>query len=434
MAEVPREAVEFARMAVRAFHPPEYVAAVDGVLRANNYCSHSELAQRLKLAPKDLRITMVKLVAARLMKSEKRAQKKINVMDERRSTRTVSTEFWYVPLPEVIDAFVYRVHRISNELESMIIKSTADRVYVCNRCGYQYAELDAVSRMFKCDRYGVSMTRRPTECRGDIVEQDNSAEKTDTESLKRRFEEQLKPLRERAEKCAPLNIPAHPLQGADEDTWGALVPETIGAKGERVNEDGFTPAIAAQLDGMAGEKEKERRPTIVEPVPEEDDTPIPEKPSWFQEAGAVDDDNDGDWDEEATQQITLQNTAGTAASFGDLEDAKSYYAQFLATTEGGESGTGEQDKNIEEAETVDPEVSNNAENREEVEKIEEVDTEENREGVEEVTVKVAGRSVKLSEVTEDMQEEMTPEEFQTYFALAKANVGDDDDDDEEDYE
>lgn len=431
MAEVPREAVEFARMAVRAFHPPEFVVAVDGVLRANNYCAHNDLAQRLKLAPKDLRITMVKLVSARLMKSEKRIQKKINVMDERRSTRTVNTEFWYVPLPEVIDAFIYRVHRISNELDSTIIKSTADRVYVCKRCQYEYSELDAVSRMFKCDRYGVPVTRRPTECNGDIVEQDNSAEKKDTESLKRRFETQLKPLRERAEKSAALNIPAHPLQGADEDTWGALVPETIGAKGERVNEDGFTPAMAAQMDGLSTGIEKERKPSIIEPTPEDDDTPIPEKPSWFQDVGAGDDDNDGDWDDEGTQQTTLQNNAGTAASFGDVEDAKSYYAQFLAVAEGGNDDAGEQeDKAVESGADIDIDV----ENEEEMEKRDEIIEEENGEPVEEVIVKVGGRNVKLSEVTEEMQEEMTPDEFQTYFSLAKANVGDDDDDDDEEYE
>lgn len=425
MAEVPREAVEFARMAVRAFHPPEFVVAVDGVLRTNNYCSHNELAQRLKLAPKDLRITMVKLVTARLMKSEKRIQKKINIMDDRRSTRTVNTEFWYVPLPEVIDAFVYRVHRISSELDSVIAKSAADRMYVCKLCQFEYTLIEASSQMFRCHRYGVSMTRRPTECGGDIIEQDNSAERTDTESLKRRFEAQLKPLRERAEKCAALKIPAHPLEGADEDTWGALVPETIGAKGERVNEDGFTPAMAAQMDGTAAEKERVRKPAVVEPAPEDDDAPIPEKPSWFQEGGAGDDDNDADWDEEGTQKTRLQVTSGTAASFGDAEDAKSYYAQFLAATEGGDGTENRKDGKAVEADILDEDLAVNVE--------EEVTAEENNDSVE-AFVKVAGRTVKLSDVTTDMQEEMTPDEFEAYFALVKEKGGDDEDDDDEEYE
>lgn len=55
---------------------------------------------------------------------------------------------------------------------------------------------------------------------------------------------------------------------------------------------------------------------------------------------------------------------------------------------------------------------------------------------EDVIVSVGGKKMMLSQVTEDMQEQMTAEEYQAYFALASgagargdAAAADDDDDD-----
>ncbi len=97
--------------------------ALDGVLRGNNYCAHNDLAHRLKIAPKELRVTLVKMAHARLVKCEKRVQKRINFRDERRPSRSVNTEFWFVPLREVVDAFTFRVHMISAELDR-VLRST----------------------------------------------------------------------------------------------------------------------------------------------------------------------------------------------------------------------------------------------------------------------------------------------------------------------
>lgn len=445
MTEVPPEAVEFARMLVRAFYPAEAVVALDGVLRANNYCAHNDLAHRLKMPPKELRSVLVKMMHSRLMKSEKRQQRRININDDRRATRTVSTEFWYVPLREVVDAFVYRMHKITSELEAAMVAHGATRTYRCTRCRAPYAEVDLVSRVgdngFICDRFGVGTGRRPGLCGGLIEEEDNTVAKKETEALKRRMEVQLKPLRERAEKCMRLTIPAHPLDGADEETWGALVPETIGVHGEKVDEDGFTPEMVAQLNAASGKVpvQDNSQLTPLVPLVPADDEPVIEKPSWFKDNTAADEDNDDDWDEEGAQQNMLKTANGTAASFGGAEDSKSYYEQFLRA-----AGGMEEEKSVAKKEPAASKVAaTNAEKSTtsgSQAKSGDVVTADDRgaaghqgeteakAATEEVCVTVAGRKVKLSEVTEDMYEEMTAEEYQAYFALAKIG-GDDEDED-----
>lgn len=442
MAEVPAEAVEFARVLVRAFYPPDYVVACDGVLRRNNYVAHGQLASQLKIAPKELRITLVKMVQARLMKSEKRQQKRVNVMEDRRASRTVSTEFWYVPLREVVDAFVYRMDRITLTLNSTAASHATNRLHRCQRCGWEYKEIDLVSRItedgFICDRYGVTVGRRPTECGGCIKEEDTTVIQQQSETLHRSFTTQLKPLCERARSCMQLSIPAHPLDGADDATWGALVPETIGLHGEVVDEDGLTPEMAARMGKTPTVKREELRKPLPIPVkPLDNDTPIPEKPSWFKEKGTKDEDNDDDWDDETTRQNVLMNANGTAASFGGEADANTYYQQFLRAA----GGLGEQAGQSEAVQDKAKAVANDASQHnkyidsksENVDAVPEEDEDAPADtGADDVFVKVAGRSVRMSEVTEEMQEEMTPEEFKEFHALGQR--GGDDDDDDEDYE
>lgn len=438
--EVPKEAVEFARLLVRVFHGHDSVVAMDGVLRSNNYVSHNDLANRLKLGPKELRVVMVKLQNARLMKLEKRNQKHINVLDERRSSRSVQTEFWYVPLREMIDAFIYRVHHISNSLEAKLIQSQENRRYVCMRCKYEYSDLDVVSRMdentgqFLCDVFGTVMGRRPRVCGGIIKEQDMNEERKNVEALKRKFDADLKPLRERAEKLATMSIPAHPLDGADAETWNVLAPETVDESAEGYGADGHGNASRQASIPAIQSGEKEKSTQVAAPPP--DDEPIPEKPSWFKEGGGGDDDED-DWDQEAPQKNLLNNSTGTASKF-NLVDSEAYIRQYMAAM--GETEEGNAEMNIDMLEEENP-IEENLDNEKpmEVESSGDIkeaigaaypSTTEPEAATEEVYVKVAGRSVKLSEVTEDMEGEMTPEEFKAYFAIARNQDDEDDDDDE----
>lgn len=426
MAEVPREAVEFARVCVRAFYPPEYVVALDGILRGNNYCAHHNLANRLQQPAKELRITLNKMVHARLVTCEKRTQRRINFRDDRRPSRAVSTEFWFVPLRELVDGFTYRVHKVTKELETVIATHAQQRSYVCERCGSVYSELDIAPLLaedgsgFVCDRFGMVVGRRQGECGGRIVEQSNADQLKEAEALKRKFEAQLQTLRERAQKCLTLEIPAHPLQDADAETWGEIVPENIGIHGETVDEHGYTADIAAEVKGL---KTIEAEKKVEKPVMQEEkkeDVAIPDKPSWFKDSAGGDEDADDDWDDDAAQQNVLKkNTTGTAATFRDESDAKSYYEHFLRQA-GGVVDEAAPEGAVLEAAAPENEVKDM-----------EVDAApaEAEKAEPEVMVKVAGKDVPMSQVTEEMKEEMTAEEYEAYFALAK-NDDDDDDDDE----
>lgn len=225
IAGTPREAVDFARMVTRAFYPPEFVVALDAILRNRNYCAHHNLARRLEQPPKELRITLNRMVHVRLVAREQRVQTRIFVLeDDRRRSRSVSTEFWFVPLRELLDAFIFRVHRVSQELEQIISRSEEQRNYVCKRCGTAYDEDDIGQQVsedglsFICDRLDVVAGRRLSDCGGKIEEESNADERQEAEVLKVRLDTQLRPLRERAEKCLTLEIPAHPMQNADAKT------------------------------------------------------------------------------------------------------------------------------------------------------------------------------------------------------------------------
>lgn len=341
MAEVPREAVEFARMVVRAFYPIEFAVIADGVLRRNNYCSHKDLARVLKIQPKELRQILTRMVTARLMCSEKRQQKRVNFKDEKRPTRLVHTEFWYVPLVELVDAFQYRVDIISKQLEERIRKESELDRYKCQRCGTRYklvdicANVDPETGMFICDAIGYSRVQ----CNGEIREEDNSSVLKETESFKKRFEDELRPLRALADVCSNMKIPSHPLEGADEATWAMYVPEIVGLHGEVVDEEGLTKEIAAEVNGTVAPivSETEAMTSVPEMASAADNGAIPEKPDWFKESKKGGDDLDEGWEDDNDGFETVQNQQpafGTGTMFGTMDDAKSYLDAYVQSISG----------------------------------------------------------------------------------------------------
>eukprot|EP00177_Eucheuma_denticulatum_P005585 GFKZ01010152.1.p1 GENE.GFKZ01010152.1~~GFKZ01010152.1.p1 ORF type:complete len:437 (+),score=106.51 GFKZ01010152.1:138-1448(+) len=434
MAKVPREAVEFARMVVRAFYPPEFIVLTDAVLRHNNYCAHHDLARRLHLQPKELRQTLVRMVQERLMRNEKRQQKRINLRDERRQARLVNTEFWYVPLAEVVDAFIYRVHRATSEFEKKRQNELAAQKHVCERCGSEYQLLEILTEMtaegdFVCTKMGVRPDRRPAPCGGIIREQDNSHKVKEMERIMHKLDEELRPLRTKAFQCAKMEIPAHPLEGADEETWGELVPETVGIHGEAVNEDGLDLDTARK---MGDEKLPNIERVAKAPASKKDDDVVPEKPKWFQSDNKGDRDLEDDWDNDGGN--VLDNKAGTAASFGE-EDAQAYYERYLKEIAGedvranGKSSVPVID--LDGGESAQQDVKAKKETPERETKAEKVDVVDEVDELENVMVSVAGKQMKLSEVTEDMTDQMTAAEYKAYFALAQGGVGGEGDDDDE---
>lgn len=425
MAEVPREAVEFARRLVRAFYPDEFVVLMDAVLRQNNFVSHRDLAHRLRMQPKEMRQVLVRMEHARLMHRDKREQKRITIRDGKKQTRAIQTDYWYVPLAEMVDAFMYRVWRITKELDEKRSNVAERQKYICTRCGAEFQLIDilAGSRpdgQFEC----TNMNARALPCGGLIREQDNSAQIREMERLRNMIEDELRTLRERADHCSRLEIPRHPLEGADEKTWGEHVPETVGAHGERVDEDG----IDLQLKGDHGEGKNDPDVMVIEPIPRErkDDAFIPEKPSWFKEGGGEEEE---EWDD--TEQHVLDNKAGTAASFAREEDEKAYYDMYVQQIYG--TATPSQDAD---ASKTANEAAVDLDGEDEVVEVVAENEKETTEGAQaeddkqDAMVSVAGKMTKLSEVTTEMEEQMTAEEYAAYFALSQPNNSADEDDDE----
>ncbi|CAN8073636.1 unnamed protein product [Agarophyton chilense] len=432
MAEVPREAVEFARRLVRAFYSDEFVVLLDAVLRQNNFVSHRDLAYRLRMQPKEMRQILVRMEHARLMRRDKREQKRITVRDGKKQTRVIQTDYWYVPLSEMIDAFMYRVWRITKELDEKRNLVAEGQKYICTRCGRKFRLLDILAGerpdgQFECT--GMNALALP--CKGLIREQDNSAEVREMERLRSMIDEELRTLRERADHCSRLEIPLHPLEGADEQTWGERVPETVGARGERVDEDGIDMALKAEEE----ERKKNSGEIVLEPKQRErkDGTFIPEKPSWFKEGGGEEEE---EWDD--TEQHVLDNKSGTAASFAREEDEKAYYDMYVKQIYGVSAAAQHVEGRTEPVTDAVIELDANkdvvtVESNEEEANVDgeaEADTRQK----EDVMVSVAGKMRKLSEVTNEMAEQMTPEEYKAYFVLAQPKSTMDDDDDFDEFE
>lgn len=424
-------------MVVRAFHTGEFVILMDAVLRANNYCAHHQLAQRLGLQPKELRQMLNRMVQARLMRSDKRTQKKINIHDDRRPVRTVTTEFWYVPLGTVVDTFLYRVHKITKGIEERRKNEIQRQKHECTSCNTVYDLLDILhfqstkAGLFICEKMGVRVDRRPFPCGGVIKEQDNSAKVKELERTKQMVIVELRELRERAAVLARMDIPNHPLANVDDKD---IVPEMVDKDGEKVDEDGVKIA----------DKEAAKKAAAAEVAAEKgaahiDDNFIPEKPSWFKESTI--EEGDDEWDFEQDNFVSTKK--GTAASFNE-EEEKSYFERYLQEI-GGTAEPTTAPASTAPAVTVPAATATAApapaatlagnvatdSKPPASSKIAKVNTVDERVdyGTNDALVSVAGKQIKWSEVTEEMQESMTPEEYKAYFALAQPG-GDDDDDDE----
>ena len=438
MAQVPREAVDFARMVARAFYPPKFVVLLDAVLRSNNYCTQRDLERRLGMQPKELRQILTRMIQARLMRNEKRQQKRINFRDEKRPTRTVNTEYWYVPLSEVLDAFSYRIHIISTDIEKKRTNEIQQQKYVCNRCNSNYQLIELLSEtnsqgQFICPKMGVRMDRRPLPCGGLVDEEDNTAQIKEIERLQKLVNEQLHPLRERAEQCANLDIPVHPLDGADEETWGERVPEIVGVNGERVDEEGLTSEQKAEVDGNSIEQPI---PTAIQPIPTNNkgNDPIPDKPSWFKESNNKDDEDD--WDNDQAEEHVLETANGTAASFSKEEDEKSYYERYLKEIAGedatlpqtAQNGTNGASKETQNNKSTPAKATGDIPSK--TQSTSNPENTNDKEPSEDPMVSVAGQAVKFSQVTEDMTQQMTTSEYRQYYAIAQKQGNDSDDDDD----
>jgi transcription initiation factor IIE alpha subunit len=427
MAEVPREAVEFSRMAVRAFYPVEFAVVADGVLRNNNFCAHSTLVHVLRMKPKELRQILTRMVAARLMCCEKRQQKRINYKDEKRPARIVNTEFWYVPLVELLDAFQYRVDIISKEIDLRIKKESELDRYQCQSCKQRYklvdicTNFDPESNAFICDAMGLNRTI----CNGVVKEEDNRSILKETEKFKKKFEDELRPMRELSTACSGMKIPAHPLEGADEETWALYVPEIIGVHGEVVDEEGLTSEIAAEVNGRdpgADGIESQDGQLPMDAAGAEASGAIPERPDWFKEAAKDAEDMDDDWEEERDGISGGSKPAfGTGHSFGENNvDAQSYLRDMLGVEAiSNETASADATASLEpvadEAEVVKDDWKRDNDLGEDHGQVEAEALPADSSHVEEVLVSVQGEKFPLGSITEELIEKMSADEYESTF-------------------
>ena len=391
-------------MLVRAFYPESLAPIVDGVFMHYNYVSTDTLSKALHLQPRELRRRMHQLESVRLIKLEKRAQKKINYADERQPIRTVQTEFWFVPLVEVLDAFLYRVDTLEKEFEKELKAEDEEQSYLCTRCNTKYKLLDIINNMspdgtFVCDRMDAG-----GECGGQITEQ--TVEKEDKESRKLRsaFSEQLKPLRIVATSCAKLSLPAHPLDGIGEKRLSELVPEVITDGTAADSQDGET-SDQAKAQGQEGSPIPEPMEGLqfnkdANGTTSQQPESTPARPDWFKEGRR---DEDDDWDMAA--KIDVTDEAAKRKQEKEEEDD----AEFHKLVE----------KSIQEMSgTTKPAVADGVQQAEQVEA-----------SAKKEVLLVDGKEYKQEEITDELISQMTREEYQNYYDQFMTKNGEDDDED-----
>lgn len=463
MMEAPREAVEFARMLVRAFYPDEMVVLLDAVMRTNNnYCPHFLLSQRLSMPPKELRQLLNRMVQARLMRCDKRQQKKFQLVTDyhnsvkgeeplrKMTSRLITTEFWYVPIGSILDAFNYRVHKLDVEIKKRKASETQQHKWTCTKCHATYQLLDILQwnsndqGLFICEKLGVRADRKPSMCNGLIKEEDNSFSIKHTEKLKQMLDVQLRPLIERANNISSLSVPNHPLHGADEKTWELYAPQNIGPNGEKVDDDGIPvdqpKNVGVKSSGADGGKQAKTTEdtTLVAADAINADNVIPDKPTWFKDQP---EDADDDWDHE---QNVIQVDKNISSSI-NADEEKAYMERYLREIGGSvpaEQQQGSKDRSKSNSPNASPDddgvrSSSASDGNDEIQavhqnedKVESIGAQEEEvaEG-DDVIVYVGGEGMKLSQVTEDMHDKMTDEEYSNYAqALQNAGAHADDDD------
>lgn len=104
----------------------------------NNYCTHGKLAVQWGMRPKGLYQMLIHMYQATLIKSKKRPQKKINVHIEFLPSHTVTTEFRYFPLRNIIDVIAYCVHKLSHGVKQKQVTEQERRKWVCRYFQTEY--------------------------------------------------------------------------------------------------------------------------------------------------------------------------------------------------------------------------------------------------------------------------------------------------------
>jgi len=273
----------------------------------------------------------------RLIRYERRVQRRVVRRRGPGWFRRVQSTFWFVDFVSILDMTRYRLHHMRLDIQHTIQTELEHQKYKCARCGRSFNALDVArildtaSGLLRCDReFG-----RGRLCMGDVVEEDTAGELARTRALQTRLEAELRPLLELLQACDDVHVPAHPLEGADEEVWGKFVPETVDSTGadlvapmqEFAMYGGRAPEVQVELGADAdGVHEKAADPNA-----------IPERPSWFKQDDAADGDAAAALASQSAATVIVTSEGETAASAKPEPSEKraaassdaDYYARFL---------------------------------------------------------------------------------------------------------
>jgi len=312
------------------------------------------------------------------------------------TSRKVVSTFWYIDFVAVIDVFKYRLDIVRQKVKVDNTKEGNNIFFVCPFCHAEYREsevprLRQSGGVFLCEQ----RIRKNKTCDTPLQEYDTSEQQIKARESAERLETEMRPLLELLTACASVTIPKHPLDGADEKTWGDLVPENVDERGVALGADGR--AIARPDEDRPDFATQQFDVLMANPTadaaagPSDTVQQAPVAPEWFRKSDAPAGET-----QVAVEPAQPVKAAETAAE----DDADAMVQSYLqkAGAEHGSDDDADDDLEFEEeaaepdGETLDPAT---------------------------VTVQVGDKTVPLLEVTNEHTENMTTEQFQEYFSLLK---------------
>lgn len=268
----------------------------------------------------------------------------------------------------------YRVDRIERELRDRVSAETAQhQVYHCPKCNTEYTALQVIELLdyqtnsFICN---TPLGRKMT-CNGVLEEEDIMGRRAELEGKQKRFERDLRPLREQIAQCDAMEIPVQP----DEDV-ADIDPESIDAMDDNLG-DGDNPDAMNVIIDIPDDHEQEDRGGA--------SSTAPVQPKWFT----------GDDPDAGRHPVAIDTGEEEEAPAGADEDeaGMAYYTNYLSqhTEVNGTNAPAAEEEDV------------NGEQDEEA-------------PAEEPLISVGDEMVPISEITAQHTERMTTEQYNAYEA------------------
>ena len=149
------------RTAVRTFYTNLKQILVIDALMIHSVLHIDDISILLSTQQKDIRRLIAPLKQARLLATHTRNEAKIG------SVRSVSRDYYYIPLHPAIDAIKYRIDRLRKKVQEMYDVNEQRKDWRCPRCKAEYDEYDVLNFVvgldgFECQRCGTALIETET--------------------------------------------------------------------------------------------------------------------------------------------------------------------------------------------------------------------------------------------------------------------------------